>query len=52
MFKTLITSLVLASTVFAFAGQASARPHDQVSAPSGETAYMDRASKNWDGGGY
>ena len=47
MFKTLIAALVLASTTLALAGNASAGP-----APTGETSYIDHASKNWDGGGY
>ena len=51
MTKTLIAALVLASTL-ALAGHASAGPEKQVGAPTGETTYIDHASKNWDGGGY
>jgi hypothetical protein len=50
--KTLIAALVLASTTIALANHASAGPEKQVGAPTGETTYIDHASKNWDGGGY
>ena len=50
--KTLVATLILVSTTFALAGYASAGPNQRVSAPTDETSYMDRASKNWDGGGY
>ena len=48
MTKILIAALVLVSTAFA----ASAGPTKQVGAPTGELSYIDRASQNWDGGGY
>ncbi len=51
MLKTLIASLVLASTILGVAGHANAGPDKRASAPTGESAYMERASKVWDGGG-
>src|SRR5262245_33796410 len=52
MLKTFLATLVLASTMLGVAGQAYAGPDKRVHAPNEETSYTDRASKNWDGGGY
>ena len=51
MLKTFLATLVLASTILGVAGQASAGPDKRVNAPTGESSYIERASKNWDGGG-
>ena len=51
MFKTFLTTLVLASTILGVAGQAYAGTDKRVYAPKDETSYFDRASKTWDGGG-
>jgi len=52
MLKTVIATLVLASAVLGAATQSYAGPEKGASAPTGEINYQDRASKNWDGGGY
>ena len=52
MFKTFIATLVLASAILGAASQSYAGPDKRAGAPTGETNYQDRASKNWDGGGY
>ena len=49
--KTLIATLVVASTAFALASNVNAGPVKQA-APSQEAAWIDRASANFDGGGY
>jgi hypothetical protein len=52
MLKTFLATLVLASAVLGAAAQANAGPEKRAGAPNSETNYQDRASKNWDGGGY
>ena len=54
MFKSFIATLILASTVLGVASQVNARPQQRgAAAPTaGENQYFERASKNWDGGGY
>jgi hypothetical protein len=49
--KTFLATLVLASTILGVAGQAYAGPDKRVHAPTDESSYIERASKNWDGGG-
>ncbi|HKS61206.1 MAG TPA: hypothetical protein VJT13_05890 [Xanthobacteraceae bacterium] len=49
--KTLIAALVVASAALAVTTKVNAGPAKQ-SAPSQETSWMDRASTNYDGGGY
>ena len=49
--KTLVATLIVASTAFALASNVNAGPVKQT-APSQETSWMDRASANYDGGGY
>ena len=51
MTKTLIAALILASAALGLTGQANAGP-DKPQAPTGEVSWMDRASTNYDGGGY
>jgi hypothetical protein len=51
MFKTLIATLIVASTAFALTTKVNAGPVKQT-APSNEASWMDRASTNYDGGGY
>ena len=51
MFKTLIATLIVASTAFALTTKVNAGPVKQT-APSQENAWIDRASANYDGGGY
>jgi hypothetical protein len=48
--KTLVATLVVASVAFALVNKASAAP--QQSKPSHEISWLDRASTNYDGGGY
>ena len=51
--RTLIATLIIASAAFAFASTAGAGPvTQQQSKPTGELSWMDRASANYDGGGY
>jgi hypothetical protein len=53
MFKSFIATLILASTVLGVASHANAGPQRGAGAPAtGENQYLERASKNWDGGGY
>ncbi|MBV8836836.1 MAG: hypothetical protein JO000_09865 [Alphaproteobacteria bacterium] len=53
MFKSFIATLILASTVLGVASHANAGPQRGAGAPpTGEQQYFERASKNWDGGGY
>ena len=49
--KTLIATLVVASTALALASNVNAGPVKQA-APSQEASWIDRASANFDGGGY
>ena len=49
--KTLIAALIVASAAFAVTTKVNAGPVKQT-APSQENAWMDRASTNYDGGGY
>jgi hypothetical protein len=49
--KTLFAALVLASTALGLTSQANAGPGKQQT-PSNEVSWMDRASTNFDGGGY
>jgi hypothetical protein len=51
MFKKILASLIVASTAFALSTHAYAGPVKQT-APNQETNWMDRASQNFDGGGY
>ena len=50
--RTLIATLIIASAAFAFASTAGAGPVSQHQKPTGELSWMDRASSNYDGGGY
>ena len=49
--KTLIAALIVASAAFAVTTKVKAGPVKQT-APSQENSWMDRASANYDGGGY
>jgi hypothetical protein len=49
--KTLIAALIVASAAVALTTKVNAGPVKQT-APSQETSWMDRASTNYDGGGY
>jgi hypothetical protein len=49
--KTLIAALIVASAALAVTTKVNAGPAKQA-APSHETSWMDRASTNYDGGGY
>ena len=49
--KTLIATLIVASTAFALTSNVNAAPVKQTT-PSQEAAWIDRASANYDGGGY
>ena len=49
--KTLIAALIVASAAVALTTKVNAGPVKQT-APSQENAWMDRASTNYDGGGY
>jgi hypothetical protein len=49
--KTLIATLIVASAAFALTTKVNAGPVKQA-APSHETSWIDRASTNYDGGGY
>ncbi len=49
--KTLIAALIVASAAFAVTTKVNAGPVKQT-APSQETLWIDRASTNYDGGGY
>ena len=49
MFKTFIATLILATASVALTSKVNAGPNE-YSHPSGESNYMDRASKIWDGG--
>ena len=49
--KTLIAALIVASAAFAVTTKVNAGPVKQT-APSQEHSWMDRASTNYDGGGY
>ena len=51
MFKTLIATLIVTSTALALTTKVNAGPVKQT-APSNEHSWMDRASTNYDGGGY
>ena len=51
MTKTLIAALILASAALGLTSQANAGP-DKPQTPTGEVSWMDRASTNYDGGGY
>jgi len=48
--KTLVATLVIASAAFALVSKASAAP--QQNKPSHEISWIERASTNYDGGGY
>ena len=51
-FKTIVATLLIGSASLAFAAQANAAPADQQATPSQqELGWMERASKNYDGGG-
>lgn len=50
--KTLVTALVVASTAFALASQVNAGPAKPQTPANQEHSWMDRASTNYDGGGY
>ena len=49
--KTLIAALIVASAAFTVTTNVNAGPVKQT-APSQETSWIDRASTNYDGGGY
>jgi len=49
--KTLIAALIVASAALTVTTKVNAGPAKQT-APSHETSWMDRASTNYDGGGY
>jgi Spy/CpxP family protein refolding chaperone len=50
--KTIVASLLIGSASLALAAQANAAPAGQQTPPSQhELNWMDRASKNFDGGG-
>jgi hypothetical protein len=49
--KTLIAALIVASAAVALTTKVNAGPVKQT-APSQETSWIDRASTNYDGGGY
>ena len=49
--KTLIAALIVASAAFAVTTNVNAGPVKQTAA-SQETSWIDRASTNYDGGGY
>ncbi len=51
MFKSFIATLILASIGLGLASQANAGPKQGSAPTAGETGYMDRASKTWDGPG-
>ena len=50
--KTLIATLIVATAALAVTTRVNAGPAKQSAPSYGETAWMDRASKNYDGGGY
>jgi hypothetical protein len=50
--KTIIAALLLGSASVALASQVNAAPASQQTPPNQELNWMDRASKNFDGGGY
>jgi hypothetical protein len=47
--KTLVATLIVASAAFALVNKASAAPQQK---PSHEISWLERASTNYDGGGY
>jgi hypothetical protein len=49
--KTLLAALILASASVALTSKVNAGPRDHQS-NAGELSWQDRASKNYDGGGY
>ena len=49
--KTLVAALIVASAAVALTTKVNAGPVKQT-APSLETSWIDRASTNYDGGGY
>jgi hypothetical protein len=51
MTKTLFAALILATTALGLTAPANAGP-DKQQAPTSELSWMDRASTNYDGGGY
>lgn len=50
--KTLLAALILASASLALTSNVNAGPKTQAAPSQGETAWMERASKNYDGGGF
>lgn len=50
--KTLVTTLIVASTALALVNPVSAGPTKQQTPAPQEHSWMDRASTNYDGGGY
>ncbi|MEA2929599.1 MAG: hypothetical protein QOG38_2027 [Hyphomicrobiales bacterium] len=50
--KTIIAALLLGSASVALASQVNAAPTGQQTQPNQEFNWMERASKNYDGGGH
>lgn len=50
--KTLFAALIVASTALGLASHANAGPAKQEAQTTNEVSWMDRASKNYDGGGF
>ena len=50
--KTIIATLLIGSASLALVPTANAAPGDQAAPTQQELNWMDRASKNYDGGGY